>query len=73
MPDEEATAKKQAEADEAAKQEGKEAAEPVTPQTKAQPREEWGWAVQNDAKPLWTRTPREVCSMMVSLAIHQHC
>ena len=60
VPDEAATAKKQAEADEAAKKEGKDQAEPVEPQTKSQPREEWDWAVQNDAKPLWTRSAREV-------------
>ena len=60
VPDEAATAKKQAEADEAARKEGKEQADPVEPQTKSQSREEWDWAVQNDSKPLWTRSPREV-------------
>ena len=63
VPDEAATAKKQAEADEAAKQEGKDKADPVEPQTKGQSREEWDWAVQNDSKPLWTRSPREVATL----------
>lgn len=58
--DEEATAKKQAEEDAKAKEEGKDAAEPVTPVYKT----EWDtaeeWVVQNDNKPIWTKSPREV-------------
>ena len=60
VPDPEATAKKQAEADEAAKKEGKDAADPVEEQKKTSSKEVWDWAVQNDAKPLWTRAPRDV-------------
>ena len=57
--DAEATAKKQAEADEKAKEEGKEV-ETVEPVTKSETETKWDWAVQNDNKPLWTRRPREV-------------
>lgn len=60
VPDEAATAKKQAEADEKAKAEGKEAGEKVEPVTKSEAETKWDWAVQNDSKPLWTRRPREV-------------
>ena len=60
MPDEDSTTEKQAKADEEAKKEGKEAADPVEPVTKSQEREVWDWRVQNDNKPLWTRTPRDV-------------
>ena len=60
VPDEEATAKAQEEADKKAAEEGKEAAEAVEPITKSQSREDWDWRVQNDNKPLWTRNPREV-------------
>jgi heat shock protein beta len=58
--DVDATAKAQAAADEAAKKEGKEAADPVKPVTVPTPREEWGWRVQNATKPLWTRAPKDV-------------
>ncbi|KAK9839204.1 hypothetical protein WJX81_001136 [Elliptochloris bilobata] len=60
VPDEEATKTAQEEADRKAKEEGKDAAEPVEPISKSQPREAWDWRVQNDNKPLWTRSPREV-------------
>ena len=55
-----ATAKAQAAADEAAKKEGKGAAEPVAPVLTPTPREEWAWRVQNATKPLWTRPPKDV-------------
>jgi len=58
--DSDATEKKQEEANAKAKEEGKEAADPVTPVYKT----EWDtvqeWIVQNDSKPLWTRSPKEV-------------
>lgn len=58
--DEKATKQKQEEADKKAKEEGKEAAEPVDTVTKSEGKEVWDWRVQNDNKPLWTRTPKEV-------------
>lgn len=58
--DTEATAKKQEEADAKAKEEGKEAADPVTPVYKTEWDSVQEWAVQNDNKPLWMRPPREV-------------
>ena len=60
MPDEAATKDKQAKADEEAKKEGKEAADPVEPVMKSEAREAWDWRVQNDNKPLWTRSPKDV-------------
>ena len=60
MPDEAATKDKQAKADEEAKKEGKEAADPVEPVMKSEGREAWDWRVQNDNKPLWTRSPKDV-------------
>lgn len=59
--DEEATAKKQAEADAKAKEEGKEeSAEKVAPVYKTEWESKQEWAVQNDNKPLWTRSPKDV-------------
>jgi heat shock protein beta len=58
--DEEATKKKQEEADAKAKEEGKESAEPVDPVKKSESKEVWDWRVQNDNKPLWTRSPKDV-------------
>lgn len=58
--DEEETAKKQAEADAKAKEEGKDAADPVTPSYKTEWDTKEEWVVQNDNKPLWTKSPREV-------------
>lgn len=60
VPDEAATAKKQAEADEKAKADGKEAGEKVEPVTKSESETKWDWTIQNDNKPLWTRRPREI-------------
>lgn len=58
--DEEATAKKQEEADTKAREEGKEEAEPVTKVYKTEWTKTEDWAVQNDNKPLWTRSSKEV-------------
>lgn len=58
--DEDATKKKQEEADEAAKKDGKEAADPVEPVMKTEWETTQEWEVQNDNKPLWTRPAREV-------------
>jgi heat shock protein beta len=58
--DEEATKKKQEEADAKAKEEGKDSAEPVQPVMKTESKSVQDWLVQNDNKPLWTRPPREV-------------
>ncbi|KAG7668452.1 putative Heat shock protein 90-5, chloroplastic [Nannochloris sp. 'desiccata'] len=58
--DEEATAKAQDDADTLAKAEGKEAADPVTKVYKTEWESAEEWAVQNDNKPLWTRSPKEV-------------
>ena len=65
VPDEDSTKEKQAKADEEAKKEGKEAADPVEPVTKSEGREVWDWRVQNDNKPLWTRSPKEVSALPV--------
>ena len=58
--DEDKTKKKQEEADKAAKEGGKDAADPVDPEMKSSSKDVWDWAVQNDSKPLWTRPPRDV-------------
>ncbi|CAD6579331.1 MAG: Heat Shock Protein [Alectoria sarmentosa] len=60
VPDEEATKRKQESADAKAKEEGKEAADPVEPVTRTVSKSSEAWQVQNDSKPLWTRSPREV-------------
>ena len=43
-----------------AKEEGKDAAEPVAPVMRTVSKSSEDWKVQNDSKPLWTRSPREV-------------
>ena len=58
--DETATKEKQEKADEEAKKEGKEGADPVEPVMKSEGKDVWDWRVQNDNKPLWTRSPKEV-------------
>ncbi|KAI8100324.1 hypothetical protein M9435_006808 [Picochlorum sp. BPE23] len=58
--DEDATKKKQEEADEAAKKEGKDSADPVDPVMKTEWESSEDWEIQNDNKPLWTRPPRDV-------------
>ena len=58
--DETATKDKQDKADEEAKKEGKEKAEPVDPVMKSEGKDVWDWRVQNDNKPLWTRSPKDV-------------
>ena len=57
--DEAATKEAQEKADEAAKSEGKDGAEPVEAVNKSEGKEVWDWRVQNDNKPLWTRSPKE--------------
>lgn len=59
MLDEEKTKKKQEEADKTAQEAGKEV-EPVAPEMKSEKKDVWDWSVQNDNKPIWTRSPREV-------------
>lgn len=58
--DEEASAKAQEEADAKAKAEGKESADPVAKVYKTEWEAAQDWAVQNDNKPLWTRSARDV-------------
>eukprot|EP00889_Picochlorum_renovo_P006479 jgi/Picre1/33509/NNA_008833.t1 len=58
--DEDATKKKQEEADEAAKKEGKDSADPVDPVMKTEWESSEDWEIQNDNKPLWTR-PQGMC------------
>ena len=70
MPDEDSTKEKQAKADEEAKKEGKESADPVEPVTKSEGREAWDWRVQNDNKPLWTRSPKDVSALPAALTNH---
>ncbi len=57
--DEEATEKKRKEAEEAARAKGEEGEVTVEPVRKASTSTEWDWKVQNDNKPLWTRSPKE--------------
>ncbi|PSC74731.1 heat shock 90C [Micractinium conductrix] len=57
--DEEATKKAQEEADKKAAEEGKEAGK-VSPVMKPEYKEVQEWKVQNDNKPLWLRSPKEV-------------
>lgn len=74
--DEEATKEKQIKADEEAKEAGKEAADPVEPATRSESKEVWDWRVQNDNKPLWTRTPKEVRTQAIHwffLQTRGHC
>ena len=65
--DEAATKEKQEKADEEAKKEGKEAADPVEPVMKSEGKDVWDWRVQNDNKPLWTRTPKDVSPLSAAL------
>ena len=58
--DEVATKEAQEKADEEAKKEGKDSAEPVEPVMKSESKEVLDWRIQNDNKPLWTRSPKEV-------------
>ena len=59
--DKEATAKKRQEAEEAARSQGEDADKvEVDPVKKRESRTEWDWTVQNDNKPIWTRSPKEV-------------
>lgn len=58
--DEEATKRKQETADAKAKEEGKEAGDAVEPVMRTVSKSSEDWQVQNDSKPLWTRSPREV-------------
>ena len=60
MADETATKDKQEKADEEAKKEGKEKAESVEPVMKSEGKDVWDWRVQNDNKPLWTCSPKDV-------------
>ena len=69
MVDEEATKEKQAKADEEAKAAGKDAADPVEPAMRSESKEIWDWRVQNDNKPLWTRSPKEVCTLRSCLSL----
>ena len=71
MPDEAATKDKQAKADEEAKEAGKDAADPVEPSTRSESKEVWDWRVQNDNKPLWTRSPKEVRKCLIGGIIHK--
>ena len=63
MVDEEKTKTKQETADKEAKEKGQDKAEAVEPEMKSTSKEVWDWAVQNDSKPLWTRSPKEVRSL----------
>ena len=67
--DEAATKEKQEKAEEEAKKEGKEKANPVEPVMKSEGKDVWDWRVQNDNKPLWTRTPKDVSPLLVTLHI----
>lgn len=58
--DEEATKKKQAAADAKAKEAGEEAAKPVEPVMKTEYDEVWDWRLENENKPIWTRSPKDV-------------
>lgn len=58
--DEVATKEAQEKADEEAKKEGKDSAEPVEPVMKSESKEVLDWRIQNDNKPLWTRSPKDV-------------
>eukprot|EP00798_Chlamydomonas_sp_ICE-L_P023848 gene23848-9404_t len=57
--DEEATAKKQEQADKKAT-EAAEESKPVEPVMKTDYEEKWDWRVENENKPIWTRSPKEV-------------
>eukprot|EP00197_Chlamydomonas_leiostraca_P015628 CAMPEP_0202868906 /NCGR_PEP_ID=MMETSP1391-20130828/11327_1 /ASSEMBLY_ACC=CAM_ASM_000867 /TAXON_ID=1034604 /ORGANISM="Chlamydomonas leiostraca, Strain SAG 11-49" /LENGTH=770 /DNA_ID=CAMNT_0049549131 /DNA_START=140 /DNA_END=2452 /DNA_ORIENTATION=+ len=57
--DEEATARKQEAADKAAAEKGEEAKK-VEPVMKTDYKEAWDWRVENENKPIWLRSPKEV-------------
>ncbi|KAG2453711.1 hypothetical protein HYH02_001923 [Chlamydomonas schloesseri] len=57
--DEEATKKKQAAADTKAKEAGEES-KPVEPVMKTEYDEVWDWRLENENKPIWTRSPKDV-------------
>ena len=62
--DEEATAKKKEEAVKAAKEKGEDADKvEVEAVQKSKSSTEWDWTLQNDNKPIWTRSPREVSTL----------
>jgi hypothetical protein len=67
--DEAATTKKRQEAEEVVKAKGEDVGQvQVEPVMKSDKKKEWDWAVQNGAKPIWTRNPKEVTTLpMVSL------
>lgn len=46
-----------------AKEEGKEAGDAVEPVMRTVSKSSEDWQVQNDSKPLWTRSPREVSTL----------
>ncbi len=70
--DEAATKEKQEKAEEEAKKEGKETADPVEPVMKSEGKDVWDWRVQNDNKPLWTRTPKDVSPLLATLPLTFH-
>lgn len=45
-----------------AKEEGKDTADKVEPVMRTNSKSSQEWQVQNDSKPLWTKSPREVCT-----------
>lgn len=57
--DEEATKRKQEAADKKAAEKGEES-KPVEPVMKTDYEEKWEWRVENENKPIWTRSPKEV-------------
>ena len=62
--DEEGTTRKQEAADKKAKEEGKEAADKVEPVMKTVYEEKWDWRVENENKPIWIRSPKDVSDEM---------
>ncbi|KXZ47453.1 hypothetical protein GPECTOR_35g891 [Gonium pectorale] len=57
--DSEATAKKQEAADKKAAEKGEES-KPVEPVMKTEYDEVWDWRLENENKPIWTRSPKDV-------------
>ncbi|GFR43638.1 hypothetical protein Agub_g4739 [Astrephomene gubernaculifera] len=57
--DEEATARKQEAADKKAAEKG-EPSKPVEPVMKTEYDEVWDWRLENENKPIWTRSPKDV-------------
>eukprot|EP00195_Chlamydomonas_chlamydogama_P008026 CAMPEP_0202897914 /NCGR_PEP_ID=MMETSP1392-20130828/6552_1 /ASSEMBLY_ACC=CAM_ASM_000868 /TAXON_ID=225041 /ORGANISM="Chlamydomonas chlamydogama, Strain SAG 11-48b" /LENGTH=777 /DNA_ID=CAMNT_0049583681 /DNA_START=134 /DNA_END=2467 /DNA_ORIENTATION=- len=57
--DEEATARKQEQADKKAEEKGEEK-KPVEPVMKTEYEEKFDWRLQNENKPIWTRNPKDV-------------